>query len=174
MDGNMAESQIKLTRTYQKLVRGTNINETTLLATDYLNHYNELVMMLDLIPDMPEMLDEAKEWKPKSYAEHFMDSTFSDKKLAILAYDNAADEYRLPFDSALKEADDKIATSLNDIETVIKANIDGQLREAVALISREIQEILDRTSAIINGDYGKQEEAESITLDQADIDALFD
>jgi hypothetical protein len=27
-------------------VRDTNISETTLLATDYLNHFNEVVMML--------------------------------------------------------------------------------------------------------------------------------
>lgn len=170
----MAEPEIKMTRTYQKLVKGTNINETTLLATDFLNHYNELVMLLDLVPDMPEMLEEAKEWRPKTYAEHFMDSTFSDKELAIAAYENAPDEYRIPFDETMKEADEKIALSINDIDTVIKADIEGQLRDAVGILSREIQEILDRASAIINGDYGQEEEAESVTLDQSEIDALFD
>jgi hypothetical protein len=169
----MAETQIKMTRTYQKLVAGTNINETTLLATDYLNHYNELVMLFDLIPDMPEMLDEAKDWKPKTYAQHFMDSAFSDKELAIAAYDNAADEHRVPFDETVLDADDRIALAISEIEQNIAANNDGQLRESVSILSREIQEILDRISAIINGDYG-HEEAESITLDQADIDALFD
>jgi len=170
----MAEPEIKMTRTYQKLVKGTNINEVTLLATDFLNHYNELVMLLDLIPDMPEMLDEARAWKPKTYAEHFMDSTFSDKELAIAAYDNAADEHRIPFDETMKEADEKIALAIDDIDTVIKAQFEGQLRDAVGILSREIQEILDRASAIINGDFGVEKEAESITLDQADIDALFD
>jgi len=170
----MAEPQIKMTRTYQKLVRGTNINETTLLATDYLNHYNELVMLLDLVPDMPDMLDEAKEWKPKTYAEHFMDSTFSDKELAIQAYDNAADEHRIPFDEALAETDDLIAVAIGNIETVIKAENNDQLRDTVMNASRDIQEILDRASAIINGDYGVKEQADAVTLDQADIDALFD
>jgi len=170
----MAEPQIKLTRTYQKLVKGTNINEVTLLATDYLNHYNELVMLLDLVPDMPEMLDDAKAWKPKTYAEHFMDSSFSDKELAIQAYDNAADEHRLPFDEALTEADDMIALAINTIEATVKAGNEAQLRDLVSSTSRDIQEILDRASAIINGDYGVKEEADSVTLDQSDIDALFD
>ncbi len=170
----MAEPVIKMTRTYQKLVKGTNINETTLLATDYLNHYNELVMLLDLIPDMPDMLDEAKEWEPKTYTEHFMDSTFSDKELAIQAYENADEEHRIPFDETLAEADQKIAQAIIDIESVIKTDNNDLLRETVAGISRELQEILDRASAIINGDYGVKEETESITLDQADIDALFD
>lgn len=170
----MAETTIKMTRTYQKLVKGTNINETTLLATDYLNHYNELVMLLDLVPDMPEMLEEAREWQPKSYEQHFLDSSFSDKELAIQAYENAADEHRVPFDETMAEANKKIALAIDDIDTVIKANIEGQLRDAVSILSREIQEILDRASAIINGDYGAEEVEESITLDQSEIDALFD
>jgi len=37
-----------------------NINEKTLLATDYLNHFNEFVMVLDLIPDMPDCLKDAE------------------------------------------------------------------------------------------------------------------
>ncbi len=42
---------------FQHKVRGTNINEQTLLATDYLNHFNEIAMMLEMIPDMPEFLE---------------------------------------------------------------------------------------------------------------------
>ena len=44
------------TRTYRRLVEGSTINGTTLLSTDYLNHFNEFVMLLDLIPDMPDHL----------------------------------------------------------------------------------------------------------------------
>ena len=32
-------------------VRGSNINEETLLATDYLNHFNEAIMLLELVTD---------------------------------------------------------------------------------------------------------------------------
>ncbi len=67
-------------------VRDTNISETTLLATDYLNHFNEVVMMLEMVPDMPEFLDELKEWQPKSYLQHFRDAAFSDAALAVEAY----------------------------------------------------------------------------------------
>ena len=47
-------------------VDGTNISAQTLLATDYLNHFNEIVMLLDMIPDMPDMVEECKLWQPKS------------------------------------------------------------------------------------------------------------
>src|SRR3546814_1723486 len=42
------------TGTYRLLVRGKNINQNTLLATDYLNHFNEIIMLLEMLPSMPE------------------------------------------------------------------------------------------------------------------------
>jgi len=50
---------------YQELcakTEGTTINSQTLLATDYLNHFNEVVMLLEMIPDMPDMMDMVQEW----------------------------------------------------------------------------------------------------------------
>ena len=78
-------------------IAGTNINKKTLLATDYLNHFNELVMALDLIPDMPDCLQDAREWLPKSYEEHFADSQFSDATLAIEADVIAPSKYKVAF-----------------------------------------------------------------------------
>ncbi len=170
----MTDDSLKLTRTIQKLVKGTNINEDTLLATDYLNHFNEVIMLLELVPDMPECLDDVKEWQPKTYAEHFADSTFSDKKLAVLAYENAPSECREPFDQTTLEINEKVKQGIVEIETVQQGGIDEQIRDTVTSVTRSIQLLMDRSSAIINGDFGKMEEEVGITLDQGDIDALFD
>ena len=43
---------------WQQRVAGTVINPSTLLATDYLNHFNEVIMTVDMVPDMPELFDE--------------------------------------------------------------------------------------------------------------------
>ena len=48
------------TQALRERARGSNVNDQTLLATDYLNHFNEVVMLLEMLPDMPEMLDEVK------------------------------------------------------------------------------------------------------------------
>ncbi len=170
----MNEDLIKLTRTIQKLVKGTNINEETLLATDYLNHFNEVIMLLELVPDMPECLEDVKEWQPKSYADHFTESAFSDKKLAVLAYENAPSIYRTPFDETTEEINDKVKSGIAEIETALQGGDAGLLRETVKTVTRDIQRLMDRSSAIINGDYGKEQEIEAVTLDQDDIDALFD
>ncbi len=52
----------KNTESLRARLEGTNINPNTFLATDYLNHFNEMVMFLEMIPDMPDMLEEAKAW----------------------------------------------------------------------------------------------------------------
>ena len=63
-----------------------NINPKTGLASDYLNHFNEAIMLLDLLPDTPECIVELIGWEPLSYQEHFAGSHFKDKELAIAAY----------------------------------------------------------------------------------------
>ena len=63
-----------------------NINPKTRLATDYLNHFHEAIMLLELLPDTPECIVELIGWEPLSYQEHFAASHFKDKELAIAAY----------------------------------------------------------------------------------------
>ena len=41
-------------------------------------------------------------------------------------------------------------------------------------ITEDVQRPMDRSSAIINGDFGKEELVVAVTLNQGDIDALFD
>jgi len=53
-----------------------NINPRTGLATDYLNHFNEAIMLLEMIPDMPECMTDFLERQPLSYREHFAASNF--------------------------------------------------------------------------------------------------
>src|ERR1700691_1626323 len=66
-----------------------NINPRTGLATDYLNHFNEAIMLLEMIPDMPECSEDFLEWQPLSYREHFTASNFKARDLAIEAYETA-------------------------------------------------------------------------------------
>src|SRR3954466_2318344 len=75
-----------------------NINPRTGLATDYLNHFNEAIMLLEMIPDMPECAEDFLNWRPLSYSEHFTASNFSARDLAIEAYESAHPAVRGEFD----------------------------------------------------------------------------
>jgi hypothetical protein len=79
-------------------LRAANINPLTGLATDYLNHFNEAIMLLEMIPDMPECTEDFLQWQPLSYAEHFTASNFKARDLAIAAYESADEKIRAEFD----------------------------------------------------------------------------
>src|SRR5713101_6728519 len=80
-------------------LRAANINPRTGLATDYLNHFNEAIMLLEMIPDIPECAEDFLTWTPLSYCEHFMASNFRARDLAIEAYESADAAIRVDFDN---------------------------------------------------------------------------
>ena len=81
------------------LLQAANINPRTGLATDYLNHFNEAVMLLEMVPDMPECAEDFLGWQPLTYSEHFHASNFKARDLAIEAYESADAVTRTEFDN---------------------------------------------------------------------------
>ena len=146
-------------------VVGTNVNEQTLLATDYLNHFNEVVMLFEMIPDMPELLDEAKAWEPKSYQDHFRGSAFSDAALAVEAYDYVPARYKEPFEKTISQLNALITTSLSRIESDLAGGDMELVRENASALSQVIQRLQDVAGGIIHGSER--------TVDQGEIDAII-
>jgi len=165
VSGESAPEASSHARTLAKLVRGKNIHEETLLATDYLNHFNEVIMLIGMIPDMPDCLEDAKGWKPKTYEDHFRDSAFVDKDLAILAYENAPARFREPFDATIVHMNDMVAEGILRIEEVLGEGNPDKLADLVLNISRNLQRFVDAASAIIHG-------AER-AMDQTEIDNML-
>lgn len=153
------------TGTYRLLVRGKNINQHTLLATDYLNHFNEIIMLLEMLPSMPECFEDAAEWRPKSYADHFRDSCFSDAELAVLAYQNAPTNYRQAFDAAVAQMDRLVLEAMPRIAALVEAGEPGPLQAGVDDVTRKLQSFVDVASSIINGTTDR--------LDQGQIDRVM-
>ena len=89
-----------------------NINTATLLATDYLNHFNEITMLIGLVGDMPDMVEELTVWQPASYEEHFERSTFKGKALAIAAYQAALPAVRQKFVEVVDEMNTAILSTI--------------------------------------------------------------
>ena len=94
-------------------LRAANINPRTGLATDYLNHFNEAIMLLEMIPDMPECAEDFLDWQPLSYREHFTASNFKARDLAIAAYESA--------DAGIRAEFDNITSAMTSILTAVGA-----------------------------------------------------
>jgi hypothetical protein len=151
---------------YRERVQGTNISAQTLLATDYLNHFNEIVMLLDMLPDMPDMIEECKLWAPKSYTDHFADSTFSDRQLAVEAYDRVPSKYRRPFEATIGQLNALITEGVLRLDGEIAAGAEpDQLRESCRNLARAAQLMMDCASSIIHGS--------DRAMAQAEIDGLL-
>ena len=149
----------------RKRAEDSNLDPETLLATDYLNHFNEIAMLLEMVPDMPDMLEDVKAWKPKSYKDHFRDSTIAGKDLAIEAYDLVPAIYREPFEQTVAQIDATIASAIWRIEADIKIGDADLLRENAMSLSRILQRLMETASAIIHGS--------AKTLDQAEINLII-
>src|ERR1051326_1753697 len=102
-----------------------NINPVTGLATDYLNHFNEAIMMLELALQMPECIDDFCAWRPLSYCEHFAASSFRERDLAIAPYEQA--------DPALRQRLDQLADGMNAILLATAAAMRAEPRALGAL-----------------------------------------
>ena len=91
-------------------------------------------------------------WQPKSYKEHFADSSFKDKLLAIDAYDRVPSIYRRPFEETLNQLNSLIIGGVLKLEEEIVAGSDpGLITEHVKAISRAAQALMACANAIIHG-----------------------
>jgi hypothetical protein len=145
--------------------RGSNVNEKTLLATDYLNHINEIVMLLELVPDAPECLEDCRAWQPKDYQDHFRESGIADRDLAIEAYPWSPPQYKEPFDRLVAEMNRLVDISIQRLAVLLEAGNEEQTRFVATRASQNLQDLIGRASAVIHGDRK--------LIDQAQIDELM-
>lgn len=130
-------------------LRAANINPRTGLATDYLNHFNEAVMLLEMVPDMPDCAEDFLSWQPLSYAEHFTASNFKAKELAIEAY-NAAD-------ARIRDEFDSITNAITSILTAVsEAMRDAQTDKIRTRLAEQatgwVKPLVMQAGGVINGD----------------------
>jgi hypothetical protein len=140
-------------------LRAANINPRTGLATDYLNHFNEAIMLLEMVPDMPECAADFLGWQPLSYREHFLASNFKARDLAISAYDAA--------DTGIRAEFDDVTAAMTSILTAVGA----AMREATQDKTRArlaeqatvwVKPLVAQAGGIING--GAEAEVETIMM----------
>ena len=161
---------------FRSHVPGTNINEATLIASDYLNHFHELVMLLEAIGAEPkEFADDLLSWRPLTYEEHFSASGFRDKNLAIAAYRRAPPRIRARFDEAVARLHGEAMTIVADVAAELgKGN--ARLGKTCEKAAQRLRVLIDEANAIANGETVPESadfETVSDVGGQAAIDALF-
>lgn len=161
----------------RKMLAEANINPDTGLATDYLNHYNEVAMLIDMLESMPDVVEDILEWRPITYAEHFHVTGFRAKDLAAAAFEQADPEIRSRFDAACRHVEE----GLKAVQILLSCE-PPQIEKAV-LFSSDIYDRIATVSGVINPHVVHDDAADADVWDlseqtvadeQAAIDALFD
>ncbi len=106
---------------------GTTINPDTFLATDYLNHFNEVLMLVEMLPDVPDCLPDVLGWTPKDYESHFRDSVFRERDLAL------------------------ISGTLPEFQSAVESGDTERLTVDVTVLLTDARHLLDQASALIHG-----------------------
>jgi hypothetical protein len=149
---------------------GTNINPVTFLATDFLNHFNEAIMLLEMLPMAPDCKEDFLAWRPMSYPEHFAASHFKYRDLAIAAYEVADPQYRGPLDQLAEQMTQILTEARNGLKGDLSPDTIRILAEATA---HWLKSLVTRAGAVINGEPITALPAPD-TAPQDAIDALFD
>lgn len=131
-------------------LKAANINPQTGLATDYLNHFNEAIMLLEMIPDMPECSDDFLQWVPLSYVEHFLASNFKARDLAISAYESTDPDIRAEFD----QMTDTMTSILNEVSCAMREAAQDTTKAKLAEQAIGwLKPLVAAAGGVINGGY---------------------
>ena len=146
---------------------GPKINPVTGLSTDYLNHFTEAVMLMELAVGMPECLRDLDAWQPKTYAEHFATSRFRNREQIFAAYQIAHPTSR----AVLDRTADLLNTLVVQDRELVRMHIGTANIEAVAgRAATRLRALIARAAAVINGTPVDGLDGDG---PQAAIDAMF-
>ena len=106
------------------VLRAANVNPESGLATDYLNVFNEALMLLELAPDAPEMLGELDGWSAPGYVEHFERSAFQGRAVVIAAWRALPEERRAAFEIEAADLQRVIQTGVAALTDLIADGAD--------------------------------------------------
>lgn len=145
-----------------------NINPKTGLATDYLNHFNEAIMLLEMLSSCPDCLEDFLAWKPMSYREHFAASHFRGRAAAIAAYERADPGRRAALDGLAATITAMLQATRAALTAGLPPDAGGLIAEAAAAW---LKPLVARAGAVINGESEPMASAPSAP--QAVVDGLM-
>jgi hypothetical protein len=128
------------------------VNPASGLANDYLNLFNEIVMLIEQLPTMPDLVQDILDWHPVSYEDYFSSSSLPERHLALEAYAALDEQFRISFEAMVAELDQKAVGAVAAIRRLYKANgeVDQSLADICARASENLRKTLLKATALVN------------------------
>ncbi|MDE1900946.1 MAG: hypothetical protein KGI37_04780 [Alphaproteobacteria bacterium] len=160
----MSDAAVKLEE-YRAKVAGTNIDTRSLLSTDYFNTFNSVIMLFDMLPEMPELLDEVEQWKFNDYVGHFRDSGLDFAGLAIESYAHVPPDLKLAFERKIDAMRIFVEEASRTLRRLNDAGETATFGKFARYVAELIRGMVEEGSAIVHG--------HDSSMDQSAIDAMF-
>jgi hypothetical protein len=140
------------------------VNPESGLANDYLNVFNELLMLVEQLPMMPDLIDDIVAWRPISYKDYFVKSTLPGRQTALENYEKLAADLREEFEAVVADLDRCATGCVAAIRINIRRkNKDPEVLAALcAKAATAMHAILARATDIVNN--GQSVAAENAQL----------
>lgn len=129
------------------------VNPASGLANDYLNLFNEIVMLIEQLPEMPELIDDLLAWRPTTYLDYFNRSILPGSHSALDAYAELDVSFRQKFEAIVAELDRIATASVALIRRHLRKKgvaEPGELTELCAKAGAALRNVLERASTTVN------------------------
>ena len=129
------------------------VNPASGLANDYLNLFNEIVMLVEQLPMMPDLFEDIARWHPLAYREYFERSILPGSTTAIENYDRLEPRFRREFESLVAELDRRSTGAVAAVRRQFKNGGDRDIDALTVVCDKAgstIREVLDRATMLVN------------------------
>jgi len=149
---------------YRQKVAGLNIDQRSLLSTDYFNTFNSIIMVIDILPSAPELLEEIEQWQFRDYAEHFRVSGLDFADIAIEAYQYSPPEIKEAFDKKITGMRVFIEDSVHMLRRLYDSGEMEVFTEVAQMLASIFHRMMEEGNVIVHGGSAST---------QSDIDKMF-
>lgn len=119
------------------------------LSTDYLNHYSEVLMLIEMASVDESIVAELSTWKPIGYRDYFLKSPLRRAASAIAAYEALVDQHRTAFEQTVQALDKLAAAAIHALQPPCHQQNVVLIGE---VIGPGIRRLIDRAAAFLNSD----------------------
>lgn len=135
-------------KVHQALV-DNNVNLVSGLATNYLNHYIEILLLIEMLPDMRECFEDILAWKPMSYCEHVGSSQLPNSEIVLKVYNAVDKDRRNKLADITQEVNLALRSFINRAGSALDLN-DTNLLKTIATEAKEfLTPMIERMTGVI-------------------------
>lgn len=145
------------------------VNPASGLANDYLNLFNEIVMLIEQLPTMPELIEDILRWRPVTYQDYFAQSVLPGRASALEAYAALDGNFRKDFETVVADLDRRAVGAVVAIRRQYKATGIVSPESMAAMCERAgetLREVLVKATNLVNHGTRMAQETEQDRADR--------